>query len=623
MGISEVIQQGLKDKRLLVVSGIALLLSVRFPLIGMLFLCLAVTHRLPIKVTTFEKFILSLLLVPVINILLYEVLSIVHLQPPQAMIGALYAITGFSLLAYLAAPKKAQDEGHINGKIIACMVAAIITFLITLYPVFNSHKLSPSGETTMHLLMSGEDNASHYALFKYAYENNGYAYQHNRGSGLIESLVNYPQGSNFTMAWVAEGVLGNAFQQKDRYLIQVYYLLLAAYYALFVLLIGLIASRLFEIRKSSRSFAVVGGVVLTCTALAFITIGPALSLLGRGFSSQIFAYVYLLGLVYILSFHKTLNNLRLTLLAALLTVAGICTSWWFLCPLAGLPFLFFLYEKRQELLALRRSLWIFVPIILLCMYPIILSILSSTKSSPINEAGGVDRLDWTTTSLYALGAISLIFIAPLSKRFRPLVIMLGGCVLFAAAVGLFQLATAGKVEYYFYKSIYTLIPFSMIAILVVALTLSEKISASLRVWQAWVLAIWIIAVGIICLFSFKPTYARVYLNDWFSNPLQPSMLTPIFDQHNRLRYDDVLYMGGCEPGPTYLGNRWSGAVYLSASHWRSKMENATMRGDTDKIISLLKKRPHGADNLYIVFNNQCLSPKLKNYITEQKIPNNL
>jgi hypothetical protein len=591
------------------------IIGARFPTLGLVALCVGLAVATTIKASFVQRLFLSLLIVVAGNTLLYEVFNLLHLHPPIGLMGALYGLAGSIL--YIRRTT-ANPRPLFVASDVVCLVVGIVSFGALFYPiVINRTPQQSYSEATFHLLMSGEDNASHFAMFKYAYAHDGYAYMTNPGSnGLISGLTNYPQGSEFTMAWVTKGILGSAHYSNHQMLVKAFYALCALQFALLVSGVLLLATKLYQ--ATNKRLGVAGGAAIAAIGIGLVAAGPLVELMSRGFQSQIAAYIFLVGLLYVLVIQKDIGSVKTTFFSAAILLGGVCTSWWFLGPVAAFPLAVYAWTNRT---AIRTFRWPFFgwSIVLagLAGYTLLLSLLS-IKTSSVNDDGGVDVIAPTSIALYLVG-YALVFLLPKAdrKRLQPITTALVGCILFSAVVGVYQYIYIGHFAYYYYKSLYAIIPLSLAVVTYLALLHLQRISAALKRMQQLLVAVCIVVSAYCLLTALKPVYTVVYLHDWYNNPITPQQIRGLYHYSRNSPYQDMVFVGNCSDGINYISNRWSGAFFLSESPWRSQLNRATYYGDVDQTVHLLKHYPGQAKNVLVHVNSACLNPRLQQIITDK------
>ncbi|HEX3568964.1 MAG TPA: hypothetical protein VHT70_04810 [Candidatus Saccharimonadales bacterium] len=604
-----------------VASLASILIFLRFPVWGMVVFCIGLAAFIPWRLSFLQRFFISILFFFAGNALVYQVFSLVHLHLPITLVGGAYVIAGIILFLRRS---RVPGRHFIDRKDVICLIASVGVFAVLLYPIHVNHSPKESyAEATLHLLYSGEDNASHFAMFKYIYLHDSYSYatppNHN---GLIPTLTNYPQGSELNMAWMAKGLFGASYFSHNALLIKVYYLLAVTNFALLVYGVLLLAMTIYE--KVGKRITVAGGVAAIGIGSCLFAFGPFIQLLGRGFQSQIAAYLLLVGFLYFIYVSRQQKTPVMTVLAgSLLFFGGIAADWWFLCPIAGIAILAYAYEQRATLLKYRGRLVALIVLALFGIYPVVLS-LFSTQTSSLNEQGGVDAATAAAMALFLVG-YGAIFLRPKleRKQFSSISIVVLAWLLFTVAVGTYQYVTIGHFSYYYYKSLYTLIPLTIVAITYVTLLFIHTLDTTLRPAQRWLLAAGVVVVFASAVVTLKPVAAAVYLHDWYNNTTPVTEFRALFHFSAETKYKDMVFFGNCSGGADYLANRWSGAIFLSEGEAHSNVDTAARTDATKKSVKLLTKYLSPKDTYVYIDTPSCVDRAIKQTIVDKGYSNNL
>jgi hypothetical protein len=574
--------------------------------VGFAFLAVNAAMHLQYQLSYFKRLIITVVLLLVSNALLYEAFAFIGASPSVQAIGVMYGIIGIIISARPITFNKLPVMDRAD---LVCLAVALAIVGALLFPVV--HNASPAetySQATLHLLSSGEDNASHYALFKYGYKHDGYAYRENKDkSGLISTLVVYPQGSEFTMSWVAKSVLGAGYADNDGVLIKAYYLLCSLNFSLLVLIILMFATTMYS-KMRGRLDIVSHVIVLTVGGVALF-VGPLLEVMGRGFHSQIFAYICLASVLFILSMNDKRVSQKQELLILALFTAGVCIGWWYLLPVLALPLLLYAVENRVPI---KRYVWWPLPVVYLAaVYPIVLSLRASIGANALTAEGGVDVVAVSTIGIYIIGALTIfLWKKQREAKTKYLVSALCGWLLFTAMVAVIQLHATQHLQYYYYKSLFTVIPLATIIILIssfrLAIFLLRGATAKRRSYAALA---GVLLTGILLL-TLRPVYPQVYLHDWYNNPTSPSVFGQMLEIAKDTNTKDIILVGGCNPGEMYIYNRWAGAIMLSENHARSQFENALLRGQHAKVANYINKSMSSEKTRLIVIS-KCLQDDVK------------
>jgi hypothetical protein len=607
-----------------VAAFVALIVTIVLPIAGFLTLCWLVARRASVTASFVEKFVFTVLASLVVNAFVYELAGALHIHPNIEVIGILYLLACLPLLYW---QPKAESAPFISRRVFVAAAGFAMVFAFFMYPVTVSPNARASHSiATLHMLTAGEDNASHYALFKYAYLHKGFAYssKQNNDSGIIANLENYPQGSEFSMSWLTQAVFGGRYENNDKILLFAYYTWCAVSYALVSALVLLLATAAFEAtRKTVRLSQTTLGVI---TVFAIVGLSSMLYLVGRGFQSQIFSYLYLLGLLYATLPFIKIEPLKFRAVFLATMFAGICISWWFLAPVAfcmAVAFLVPLRKTWRQLVSLPMLILVGL-IALAALYPIIVNYMSgATSGNVLNQDGGVDTIAATTIIFYLLGWPCFAWATRKTyKEYLAIHLAILGWLAFTAFIGVYQTLTLHHFSYYYYKSLYTLIPLSGMMIIFLGMSLIESIKISKKLFAQVAVSALVSILFINYFISIKPVYPRVYLNDWFNNPIVPSDLTVMYTTP-KSQFADVVYVGGCSPGSTYILNRWSGALFQSElGMWHRDIELYGLYGDSQ--LEQLFPNPYPSKSkVYMFVETACVNAHTVNLIRGVGTPSNV
>lgn len=553
--------------------------------------CIGIARHLKLHLNLFEKLVLSALLFLATNALLYELLHIAHLHPSIHCLGFFYAIAGLSL--WLLSATQQESQGIISLRDYVGIAVGIALFYALMVPVISYPAGTGRSLSALHLMSNGEDNASHFALYKFAYMHHGYAYGASiNHSGLINSLINYPQASEFNTAWLTSSVIGSSFANKDTVLLLAYYAACVFFYSLLGGLTTIASLYIYEHRWKQK-LDIFSACIAFIAAMGLLFTSPLLQLLGSGFQSQIASYSYLVAMVLALSAGTKAihNNTRGYTLIILLLFAGICTSWWFLAPVAAAPLVLYAWQAKAKLLRDRLGVIYGVVILALAAYPIMLSILSPIATTSLSANGGVPRIATSTLILYGVALSPMLYLSHKQKNeLRDLFVIGAAWLAFTALLALVQLISVGHLSYYYYKSVYTALLLAALALIPLCLHFHRMVSTrtSALGYRLYITATFI-TVTIVLFVSLKVTYHNTYTSDAFPFPMSYPAEVTLFDARREQKYSDVLFLGNCNLASTYAANRWAGAMYLSENSTRHDFGIATLNNNTPQIRRLLEQ----------------------------------
>ncbi|MCB0878102.1 MAG: hypothetical protein KDC46_03890, partial [Thermoleophilia bacterium] len=288
-----------------------------------------------------------------------------------------------------------------------------------------------------------------------------------------------------------------------------------------------------------------------------------LSLLVYAFVPQIVSLLLLATLLLALMMRPALG-VGQTLLVAASCIALIGWTWFFLLPVASISVLAWLRIDRVAL----RGRWMsvaFAAVASLATVPIpIYFLLRGADTSVVNVAGGVVLLP--AEAVYGVAALGLLALLTITSSTDAqqrsgvlLAAFLTSSIAFSLLLGMYQQATIGTTEYFYAKSLYTIVVLSIVVVLGVAgrMLSSARIRPARRVGGAMLLS-----VGLVLLTSMRP-WDRAASPIWGfrDGGGMTQLLRPSFDAyvraHDRIRGRYVIQWERTDqPVHDYIASRW-------------------------------------------------------------------
>lgn len=575
--------------------GIICLVSLFIPVIGYITFIVAAAFLLTQhkNYSVIEGLTLAVLLFSASIITLYSFITIFKLHLSVEHAPGLLLLAVFPYLVrqlrsrnQLAFKLRITHEGDITA-----LIVSLATFITLLVPV--AHLTGPK---IAQFLSYGEDNASHYALSQYIYQHGTFAYNKSpQDDGLLRSLEIYPQGFHVAAATFAGTYPHRATAAS---FLRLYMLFITFDYALFIFWFAKLCSRMANGRSAIvLEFALLAPITFLCG------LGIFLLLLDRGFQPQIFAYSFLAAIVFVLD-NATIRGkqgLQPALIVLALTI-GVASSWWPLLPIIAAVLVQYIWCNGLTR-PLFQKLLRFTPLLLAIgfaiLYPVLVSIMLNKKSDPLDEPGGVDPLHgyifWYLLPVVLLAAPRMLrTIKKFSYTYVSLLISLG----LLGAIALYQLITIGRLEYYFYKSVYTIL---LISIVIFFLAAHEVLGYLYRALGKAKLVVPIVTIGLFFIIANQTNlvYVKVYIHNWFPNAVQPTDLAILFTPQ-ATTYSHIAFVGSCNAGRNYLADRWSGARLESESPHFSALEGATIKNQPKEMSAQLRSLAKSDKKLLIV-----------------------
>ena len=587
------------------------LISFMLPIVAYVGLIAVIAGLMKKRFSLVKRIFFSWTIVLSANILIYTISSVADVKVTFTSLGYIYTL--LFLAVFFKYRKSITYTNVIDKDDIPGLLTALFTFTLLMIPFAATATLGPSD--FVRLLSSGEDNASHYAILNYNSTNESYSYLSDReSSGLIQSLSIYQQGLHMNEAIVANFLRTGAV--SDFTLLRLFYIFSVLFYALlsyWVVVIGLAAARRIKPTLHYLSWLSILPVITF-----FVSFNSSINLFSWGFQTQIASYVFLLALTWLCL------NVRKNVLTALLIsiqIILICHTWYLLLPIAGIIGLMALRYTLKDIF--KRESWkllsLYIVSVLVGIFPIVIGTVYSEKTNAINEQGGVHIL--SNGAIVASILVSLIFVYVMRNDHRirkSIMIGMLMSILMVIFVYAYQSLTIGKLEYYFYKSLYTFTLFALIS--GVALS-TMSVDALLRKFRSFrfVIAGFVLGLSFGFLYNLKPVQARVTINNWYNHAMEPSDAEAVFAVKANTKNSDLIYLGDCNKASDYLSNRWAGAILLTESLSRNQFETHYLLDTPDKQREYLSAHLDNDKKITARIDQKCIDEEvlrlLKTYET--------
>jgi len=563
---------------LLVVAG------VWFPFLHIL-VVIFVAERLVAKkyaLTFIISTLLSILCVAAAVALLSLLLDIFIPTEKQFRIMEYILLVGGLLLLYFNR-KTIKPVYRISRQEMTSSLLALAAMIFLLVPALHTKNSSD----LIRFLSSGEDNASHFAMFNYSIIKESPPYLNHGETGLIGTLDTYPQGPQSFYGFSYWSILGDR-AYSPKILLALYYLMNVTICGALVFIVGQIVQFYAKPRLKVAS-------AIIATSSAFI--GSILFLIGWGFITQLAALVYVLFVIYFIAglSNDKRNEISTGTIAMLgLLLTGLSFAWYLMILVVLVALIpFFIKIVRTKNISLYVSS---VVAGMAAFSPILLNLVASGGESPINQPGGVYKYEILGYSVIAIGLALFIYLY-ITKKAKTL--MTTSIMLFVISsfvlsglVALYQLLSIHTLEYYFFKSLFLLMIISIVMLTVFtsyAFTRKLKKKSSFIYISAGALSAFVIALLII-----NPIYPRVYFNNWFNHQLLPETLIVATESFSSThKPQDIMYSIPCNHIREYTADRWVGALYLSEEAERGKLESKAFYSSTSQkeIMRYVVSRP--------------------------------
>jgi hypothetical protein len=487
------------------------------------------------------------------------------------------------------------------------MVEEIILFLALFVPFFMLVQpiIGASDSQTFEIMKIKEDTSSQFQMYRAVNRDGKMAYLNPDNFPVIRSsLRTYPQGSHGAMA-----VTGAPFTRDNRVIdeLRVYYVYFTLIYSSMIYFtVCLVAWQLRKTRVNVR-LPLLTLVVLSVIVLLGMGLMPNLFI--YGFYGQVYSYASLLLLLYLgvvfmeqirgdskKGWLKSPEYLSLIGLASL----GIVGSWYLLIPLAipfFAPMLIDFAKKRR--ISIPVLLVLGLLLLTLSLFAIVYMIIAPSGAGHILTPGGVLQLPVKLYWLAIPSALTLIYY--LVRRNSTFVLWSAVSIiacLFSYAIARYQIAKIGHLDYYFYKSLFTIL---LVSVPLYGATLLRESLTNSRS-KKWVYgnasasAISLLAICALMLaagVNYKHTSSDISIyrnNSVFikSKARQASRLNDLLDERLYKQYSDAIYIGQCDAYLNFMGTIWAGSMFGHYDEVRSDIEWNVLRNDSTLVSQIIK-----------------------------------
>lgn len=305
------------------------------------------------------------------------------------------------------------------------------------------------------VMLTGEDNAAHLALQAAVRSAGGFLYRV-QDLQLSPDLRTYPHGAHVAAVFIGD-LLGGSGGSSGA--VTMYSLSLLSVYAALATSIVAVSIRL---ANACGTLPPHGAPLAFFAGTASTLGGPLMFMLHNGFFSQIMAYVVLLCLLVVaLDRHLAGDPWRQLALLALLG-AGVAATYYLFLPIAGAVAAPVLWRNRTLIASRRARSALVGAVASLGLVPVAAS-LGSGAASHINAPGPIFTLD--RTLIFRFLAVGVVFAAIQIARRRSgvaWIVALGTATLFALALSRHGSPRPGELDYYFEKSLYSVLVLAIV-----------------------------------------------------------------------------------------------------------------------------------------------------------------
>lgn len=336
---------------------------------------------------------------------------------------------------------------------------------------------------------SGVDNISHLSFIDTVERQKGYVYG-SRGNQLpINSMLgsaanNYPQGYHIN-AWIFnESVQPFMSSLTDTNKKLVSFLLGSIIdYVFLVFAFIFLATKLVKLDNKKKPWTP-AIIVISCTI--YTVLGLMFSAFTDGFMPQIMSLHLLLSVITLLFLYCKESDITQKYtygLLATFSVIGVGLSYFFLLPVALGIFIFtlaadyFCSNQKVKLSKLLLGSLLFIASFSVVQGAIYV-VLERVTSDKINDQGGVLVFDVFYVLSWAVFAMAYLWHNHKKRTVNPLAIGLVASLVFSLALFIFQKITNGEVNYYYHKSVLSLLLLTSLVMAMLTMSLIDKARSS-------------------------------------------------------------------------------------------------------------------------------------------------
>ncbi|RYX79370.1 hypothetical protein EON76_01450 [bacterium] len=453
------------------------------------------------------------------------------------------------------------------------IVAAVAVFSVA--SPFVSH-FQPSA--ALAYISSGGDNISHIELVKGMHTKQTLLYSDDAQSitsVIHKGLVGYPLGWHTTPVYIGTTLAFDVFTPGKILYLYIFFSILTVFTLIYTLSYMLFTiAQSYSKRRLRLLEYIAGGIAVLCFWVFVL-----FDLYQRGFITQLSSFGILLLLIIIanqiISTEKNESRIRYFLLGGLL-LSGISMTWTFIVPVAALVFtaaIIIAIRRAGHYHSTIRSLigpaLLVAPFILFQFY---VQLNYSLSSQRINESG-----DITTQDPYMIGILLLVLTTllfePLKRHpviVRLLIFTLLVSFIFSLCIFIYQLSTIGKVDYFFYKSSYTVL-LSMFTLFVGAVLL-PNLHANIRIAKKILFSF--TAILIFCIISLPQTAPLRNYHNGETLGIGVRIADKIIRHDEDTQTDTPIFIGACTRTQDFIATRIVSILTEKNDQNRQNMYNA-------------------------------------------------
>ena len=348
-----------------------------------------------------------------------------------------------AIILFLYLLKKRQSLKKIfswDKKDTAVLVGSVLIWIMILIPTYRSggNIMNPSSP-------KGPDMSVHFLVANLIADGGKYAFLNDSlGSDdrFFVGLITTPQAGQYNFSVLTGGQstknITNLFELFTQYCI-----------FSFLLLFVLFLHAVFDLCKP-KLLTLRPIVVATIMAFIIFMTVPAIIYM-QGYFSQIISLVMMIALLSFINDKEDIKDSRAWITIIILLNGAIAASWYLICPASIIISCVAVYKSKYK-----NDVLAYLAILSIILIPIIFTLTTFSVADQINESGGTIIIK--TDAIVFLFAFAIFVIWNYynlkSKNLNAWITVLVICIILSGLLGIFQIATAKKLNYYFFKSLY-------------------------------------------------------------------------------------------------------------------------------------------------------------------------
>ena len=357
--------------------------------------------------------------------------------------GVYTFLYSLAIILFLYLLKKRQSLNKIfswDKKDTAVLVGSVLIWIMILIPTYRSggNIMKPSSPI-------GGDMSVHFLVANLIADGGKYTFLNDSlGSDdrFFVGWITPPQAGQYNFSVLTGG-------QSTKIITNLFELFTQYYIFSFILLFVLFLHAVFDLCKPKLLTL---RPIVVATAMAFIIfMGIPATIYVQGFFSQIISLAMMIALLSFINDGDDIKDGRAWITIIILLNGAIAASWYLICPASIIISCVAIYKSKYK-----NDILAYLAILPIILIPIIFTLTTFSVVDQINEAGGTVIIK--TEAIVFLTAFAIFVIWNYynikSKNLNAWLTILVICIILSGLLGIFQIATAKKINYYFFKSLY-------------------------------------------------------------------------------------------------------------------------------------------------------------------------